>query len=47
LLTLQVRCKTGAVYNNGRPLHVSDLVYGRPYNVKDNFGRNFLGGLIL
>jgi hypothetical protein len=47
LLTLQVRCKTGSVSNNGRSLRVSDLVYGRPYNVKDNFGRDFPGGVVL
>jgi hypothetical protein len=39
----QVRCKTGSVYNNGRPLLISDLIYGRPYQVKDNFGRDWPG----
>lgn len=44
VLCTQVRCKTGSVYNNGRPLLISDLIYGRPYQVKDNFGRDWPGG---
>jgi len=31
------------VYNNGRPLRISDLLYYRPYEMKDNFGRDFPG----
>lgn len=40
---LQVRCRTGFPYNNGRPLRVSDLVYYRPYSIKDNAGRPWPG----
>lgn len=39
-----MRCKTGPVYNNGRELRISDLIYGRPYQIKDNFGRDWPGG---
>jgi hypothetical protein len=39
----QVRCKTGSPSNNGRPLLMSDLIYARPYQVKDNFGRDWPG----
>lgn len=41
--SLQVRCKTGSVSNNGRPLRMSDLIYARPYQIKDNFGRDWPG----
>lgn len=43
LLLLQVRCRTGAPYNNGRPMRVSDLIYYRPYQIKDNFGQDWPG----
>jgi hypothetical protein len=36
---VQVRCKTGPILNNGRQMLVSDYVYGRFYNITDNFGR--------
>ena len=38
-----MRCKTGLVYNNGRPMRMSDLIYARPYLIKDNFGRDWPG----
>jgi hypothetical protein len=40
---LQVRCKTGAVQNNGRALRVSDLPSYRPYEITDNAGRDWPG----
>jgi len=44
LRTWQVRCRTGTPFNNGRPLRISDLVYGRAYNITDNSGRYWPGG---
>jgi hypothetical protein len=41
---VQVRCRTGAVENNGRPLRISDLTSYRPYKIKDNAGRDWPGG---
>jgi hypothetical protein len=38
-----VRCRTGAPLNNGRPLRLSDLIYYRPYQLEDNFGRPWPG----
>jgi hypothetical protein len=45
LHAIQVRCKTGAVFNNGRPLRISDLPSYRPYDIKDNAGRDWPGEL--
>jgi hypothetical protein len=42
---LQVRCRTGVPFNNGRPLRISDLIYARPYQIKDNFGQDWPGAL--
>lgn len=38
-VSVQVRCKTGPILNNGRQMLVLDYVYGRFYNITDNFGR--------
>jgi hypothetical protein len=43
----QVRCKTGAPFNNGRQMRISDLIYYRPYQIKDNFGRDWPGESML
>ncbi|KAF6266008.1 hypothetical protein COO60DRAFT_638698 [Scenedesmus sp. NREL 46B-D3] len=39
----QVRCRTGSPENNGRPLRISDLQYYKPYQIKDNQGRDWPG----
>lgn len=43
MLLLQVRCRTGSPFNNGRPLRISDVIAGRIYNITDNYGRYWPG----